>query len=172
MSPNRRTVAVGLIIFGVILVMFAIVYPFGDAANEDSAEIPLPEEIAGQPLRAKSFGLQAIENITGLHGVEFELTGGAVGSYGTKGEITVWVSGSGSEASVGQLIIEMRDKIAEGNSPYEPVGVEALNGRMVYQLEGFGQAHYYFQSGALVIWLTVDNALAEASLAELLVFYP
>jgi hypothetical protein len=165
-------VAVALIIFGVILVMFVIVYPFGESANEDSANIPLPEEIAGQPMRAEAFGLQAVENITGLHGKEFELTDGAFGSYGTKGEITLWISCSNSEASAGQLIIEMRDKIAEGNSPFEPIGEEALVGRMVYQLEGFGQAHFYFQSGALVIWLTVDKALAEASLAQLLVFYP
>jgi hypothetical protein len=164
--------AVALIVFGVILVVFAIVYPFGNSGNEDSADIQLPEAIAGETLGIKAFGLQAIENITGLHGLEFELTDGAVGSYGTKGEITLWVSGSGSEATAAQLVIEMRDKIAEGNSPYEPVGVEDFDGRMVHQLEGFGQTHSYFQSGDLVIWLAADKALAATSLVDVLVFYP
>jgi hypothetical protein len=171
-NPNRRTVAIGLIVFGVVLVVFAIVYPFGHAANEDSIDIPLPEELAGQPLRAEAFGLQAVENITSLHGVEFELTGGAVGSYGTKGEVTLWVSGSNSEADAAQLVVEMWDKIGEGKSPFEPVGEEEFDGRMVYQVEGFGQAHFYFQSGDFVIWLAADQALADTSLAELLAFYP
>jgi hypothetical protein len=43
---------------------------------------------------------------------------------------------------------------------------------MVYQVEGLGQAHYYFQSGDLIIWLAADKALADTSLAELLAFYP
>jgi hypothetical protein len=171
-NPNRRTAAVALIVFGVILVVFAIVYPYGDSANEETPDIQLPEEIAGQPVRAEAHGLQAIENITNLHGVEFELTGGAVGGYGTEGEITLWVSSSGTEAAATQLVIEMRNKIAQGDSPFEPVGEETIGGRKVYQLESFGQAHFYFQSGDLVIWLAADQTLADMSLAELLAFYP
>lgn len=171
MNPDRRTIAVGLIVFGVVLVVFAILYPFG-SAKEDGVPISLPETVAGLPLLASSTGRQAIDEITALHGMDFALTDGARGSYGGNGEVTLWVSASASESAASQLLIAMRDKIAEGNSPFEFAGEESLDGHAVYQLEGMGQTHYYFQSGNLVIWLAGASSIIDEALAQLLVFYP
>ena len=167
MNDNQRTKAVGLIVFGLTVVVFAILYPFGETET-----MRLPDTITGHPLRIEAYGLDAVENITQLHGKDFALTDGAVGVYGQTGEATLWVSVSASKADAAELVIDMRDKIFEGNSPFEAVGEESMGGRMVYELVGFGQAHFYFQSGGQVIWVAVEQIVADKVLAELLVFYP
>jgi hypothetical protein len=128
--------------------------------------------VAGESLVSQVTGLNAVDEITQMHGKDFNLTDGARGSYGSNNEVIIWVSGSASEAGAAQLVIEMRDKIAEGNSPYETVGEEFIGGRMVYLLEGMGQMHYYFQSGDQVIWLAADPDVVEAALAQVLEYYP
>jgi hypothetical protein len=170
-NSDRRTTAVGLIVFGVVLVVFAILYPF-DTADEDGTAIPLPGAVAGIPLLTASTGRQAIDEIESLHGQDFVLTDGARGSYGDNGEVTLWVSASASESAASQLLIAMYDKISKGNSSFEPMGEKDMDGRTVYQLEGMGQTHYYFQSGNLVIWLAGTSSLMDEALAQLLVFYP
>jgi hypothetical protein len=169
-SSDRRTVAVGLIVFGIILVAFAILYPF-DSGGENDGAIPLPEAVGGLPLLATATGRQAVDEIAGLHGMDFALTDGARGIYGHNGEVTLWVSASTSESTASQLLIAMRDKIAEGNSPFETIGEKNVDGRTVYQLEGLGQMHYYFQSGNLLIWLAADHDLAGQALEQALAFY-
>jgi hypothetical protein len=172
MNVNQRTVATGLIVFGLILVVIAIFYPFIDQMVQDSNAIPLPEQIAGAQLVASAKGTQAVDEITRMHGKDFKLADGARGSYGQNNEITIWVSGSVSEDAAGQLVVEMRDKIAEGKSPFTPIGEKPIGGRTVYELEGTGQVHYYFQSGDKVIWLAVNSNLAEDALAQTLDYYP
>ena len=172
MTRNRRTTAIGLIVFGLVLVVFAIVYPFDDLAIEEVTKPTLPEQVAGEQLFSQVEGGAAVEEINQMHGKDFGLTDGARGSYGTNNEIIIWVSGSASEADAAQLVKEMRDKIAEGNSPFEPIGEELIDGRTVYELEGWGQMHYYFQSGNQVIWLAANPDLAEDALTEVLEYYP
>ena len=71
-----------------------------------------------------------------------------------------------------QILVQMRDKIAEGNSPFTPIAERNINGRMVYELDGLGQKHYYYQSGDLIVWLAANEEEAEQALAESLAFYP
>jgi hypothetical protein len=66
----------------------------------------------------------------------------------------------------------MKDKIAEGNSPFTPTGERPDGSRVIYELGGMGQKHFYFQSGDLLIWLAADVDLAEQALGQVLVFYP
>lgn len=172
MKMNRRTGAISLMVFGLILVVFAIVYPFNDLAIEEKTTPTLPEQVAGKALAAQVMGLSAVDEINQMHGKDFNLSDGARGSYGANNEVIIWVSGSASEADATQLVIDMKNKIAEGNSPYEPLGEEQISGRAVYLLEGMGKMHYYFQSGDQVIWLAANPDLAEDALDQALEFYP
>jgi hypothetical protein len=167
---DRRKVAVGLIVFGFVLVVFANVYPFG-IASLDGAAVPLPEEIANLPLHTASTGLEAIDEIAELHEVNFDLTGWALGSYGANGEVTLWVAESASEVAASQLLIAIQEENTGGNSPDEIIGEETEDGRVVYRLEGVGKVYYYFQSGNLVIWLAADPGLARQALDQVLAFY-
>ena len=66
----------------------------------------------------------------------------------------------------------MRSRIAEGNSPFNPIG-ELENGqRTIYMLEGLGQTHFYFQSGKQIVWTAVDATLYEKALQQILDYYP
>jgi hypothetical protein len=70
------------------------------------------------------------------------------------------------------MLIAMKDKIAEGNSPFTPAGERPDGGRVIYELEGMGQKHFYFQSGDLLIWLAADQEIAEQAISQVLEFYP
>jgi hypothetical protein len=48
----------------------------------------------------------------------------------------------------------------------------AVDQRMVYELDGMGQRHFYFRSDQLIIWLAVDVRLAEDALRQVLILYP
>ena len=65
----------------------------------------------------------------------------------------------------------MRQKIAEGNSPFTPVDEFDSRHRKIYVLEGMGQRHYYFQSQNLVIWLAANPAFADKALQQILEVY-
>ena len=62
-------------------------------------------------------------------------------------------------------------RIAEGRSPFEELGSFELDDFVIYELEGIGQTHYYWQSGRLVLWLAADGELAERALGEVVIFY-
>jgi hypothetical protein len=62
----------------------------------------------------------------------------------------------------------MTDRIAEGRSPFTPIGTDEVEGITVYALTGMGQMHYYFRLDRRVVWLAVLPQLAEQSLEELI----
>jgi hypothetical protein len=95
-----------------------------------------------------------------------------VGVYGEGRQATLWISGVPGRWMGKRILIQMRDKIAEGNSPFTPLGERNAGGRLVYELDGLGQKHYYFQSVDLIIWLAANEEDADMALAESLEFYP
>jgi len=99
------------------------------------------------------------------------MTSGVIAIYGDSAA-TVWVSSSAQNVIAAQMMQAMTKKIAENRSPFTSTRTRQLKGRRVYELSGMGQQHFYFQSGKLVVWLTVDKAIAEKALGELTAFYP
>ncbi|HEY4723022.1 MAG TPA: hypothetical protein VII92_14310, partial [Anaerolineae bacterium] len=85
---------------------------------------------------------------------------------------TLWVSKFASRAVAQQIVDAMRSKIAEGRSPFESTGTQQVGSRLIYELDGLGQKHFYFQSNDLVIWLAVDPAMASRALTQTLEVYP
>ncbi len=116
-------------------------------------------------------GVQATEEFANLHNNHFPLTSGAVGIYGNR-QAALWAGGAPFKLLTSRLVIAMRDKIAEGQSPFTPIREIEQNGRTIYELEGMGQKHYYFQSQNLVIWLASDPAFADKALQQILEAYP
>jgi hypothetical protein len=70
------------------------------------------------------------------------------------------------------MLTDMAARIAEGNSPFRPAGELQFGARRVYQADGLGQIHFYFQSGSQVIWMACDESLGERALSEVMAFYP
>ena len=167
----KRIFPIGLIALGALLSLAAFSWLYFGNRADTSADIHLPDQLAGLQRSDYKTGPQAMSEFENLHGKQFPLTSGAIGIYGSQ-QITVWVAGSSSVSSASQMVDAMRDKIAEGNSPFTPLTQITDRDRPVYVLEGMGQKHYYFQSKNLVIWLAVDPAIAETTIQQILEVYP
>lgn len=167
----KRSIPFGLIVLGTMLIVGALSWAFFDNSTIAADAIALPDQLAGLPRTDYRTGTQALAEFENLHGKQFPLTSGAIGIYGDQ-EITVWAAGTSSEVIASQMVESMRDRIAEGNSPFTPLAQTNDNNRLVYVLEGMGQKNFYFQSKNLVIWVAVDPALADTVIQQTLEVYP
>lgn len=167
----KRAVALLIIIVGALLIAVPAAWWLLTQWETESAKLNLPSQVAGLPLVEQRHGSEAIVEINRLHGLDFPLDGGAVGVYGEGGGAVLWVSETADQALASQLVEDMRAKIAEGRSPFRPLGERFAGERRVYELVGLGQRHFYFQAGELVVWLAAEESLAEAALGEALAFY-
>jgi hypothetical protein len=167
MSKSRS--ALLLMGVGLVFILLALGYAVYQQKIEQIDPAPLPGEIAGLHLSEKILGLQALTELSWMHGQEFQLNQGAVGSYG---EITLYVAGTPLSFMAGRMIRDMRDRIASADTPFTPLAERDYGGRTVYELVGMGQKHYYFRSGKLVIWLAVNENADEFALQHALEYYP
>jgi hypothetical protein len=168
----RKIFPLALIVSGLFLVSATIGYWRFDEAIKYPSAAPLPEQVTNLPLASKSTGQQAVWELTRLHQKEFPLASAAVGMYGAEHQVTLWVSGAPIRSLAGRMLATMRDKIAEGRSPFTSLGEMKDGNRLIYELEGMGQRHYYFQSGKLLVWMAANPELAEQAITEILKFYP
>lgn len=169
---TKRWTAYALISLGIAVFAFAwgnYLY-LGEAARSGTA--PIPEELVELPLIGKVEGASALDELAWMHSQEFRLNQGAIGSYGEQGQIVLYVAGTPFGLTTGRLVREMREKIAAVDSPFTPLAEREVGRRRVYELVGLGQKHFYFRSGDLIVWLAVDESLAEDVLVQVLDYYP
>lgn len=171
MHIMRRIGPILVMATGVLLTLLTGAWLYVGNLIDHPGIVALPEQVAGLPLTSKLTGPDATEEFSMLHNEHFPLTSGAVGIYGDN-QIALWVGGTPLDFMAAGLVSAMRNKIAEGNSPFTPVAERRDSGRAIYALEGMGQSHYYFQSKNLVIWLAAEPALADKALQQTLEAYP
>jgi hypothetical protein len=169
---TRKSVAILLIGLGILVVLLAVGLAIYQGRINQVTAVTLPEEIAGLTLGRRLVGQQALNELSWMHGQEFELNQGAVGKYGFGEDVTLYVAGTPFGFMTRAMITAMQDKIAREESLFTPLGERDDGSRTVYELEEMGQQHYYFRSGNLVIWVAVDEPQAEVVLVEALNFYP
>jgi len=167
----KRSLSLTLMFLGTLFIVAALIWASFEKAIGNPASLTLPEQLAGLPLSSQMTGPQAVTDFSNLHGEQFPLTSGAVGIYGDH-QATLWVAGAPLNLMAARMVTAMRDKIAEGNSPFTPSGEYQDNQRTIYILEGMGQKHFYFQSHNLVIWLAADADIADAAIQQLKEIYP
>jgi hypothetical protein len=161
-----------LIILGCLLAAGSLGYYTFATRPQAPGAVPLPVQIGSLPLRVTLEGQEALENLTRLHSQEFDLVSGSVGFYGPHREAILWVSGAASDHQAAQMVEDMRLKIDQGRSPFQPIHEIHEGSRTIYVLTGMGQVHYYYQSAGLVVWLAAPPEQAETLLADCLAFYP
>jgi hypothetical protein len=165
--PNPKLIiAVGVLLF----IASTGYWVYADALPQIKP-ISVPEAVAGVRLTQKISGADAVTEVGLVHGKDLPMTSGIIAIYGNN-FATVWVSSSAQSTIAAQMVQTMTKKIAEGRSPFTSPKIRPLKGRVVYELSGMGQQHFYFQSGKLVIWLTADKAIAEKAIVEITAFYP
>jgi len=93
---------------------------------------------------------------------------GYIGTYvAQNGSGQLWVSEHISEREATEALEKMADGMKQGKQQqfwhFRQMMIEQ---RPVYLVVGMGQAHYFFQKGAKVIWLAVDPALAKEAIRD------
>jgi hypothetical protein len=171
-STIKRILALIFIIAGILMLGSLTGYIIIEQRVNNPTAAALPQSIDGFPLSLALHGSEAVHEIYRLHGKDFLLTSGSVGVYGNMGQITLWITGTPLNVFATRLINSMETKIDEGDSPFTPVAERYINNRKVYELDGIGQKHFYFQSGRYVIWLAADEEFSEGVLISSLEFYP
>ncbi|MFA5873876.1 MAG: hypothetical protein WC832_07915 [Anaerolineales bacterium] len=167
----KRSLSITLMFLGTLFAVAALIWASFEKAIGNPASLTLPEQLAGLPLSSQMNGPQAVTDFSNLHGEQFPLTSGAVGIYGDH-QATLWVAGAPLNLMAARMVTAMRDKIAEGNSPFTPTNEYQDNQRTIYILEGMEQKHFYFQSHNLVIWLAADADIADAALQQVKEIFP
>jgi len=167
----KRFYPLAVVLLGCIFLVFGVGYFLFNWVITHPAAAPLPEQVSNLPLTRQTTGSQAVQEINRLHRKGFPLTSGAVGNYGTQNQATLWVSGTLFKPAATQILTAMKDRIAEGNSPFTTTGEYQDKELTIYTLVGMGQKHFYFQSNNLVIWLAADADLADQAITQVLEFY-
>ena len=169
--PRRKYLSYFLFSAGVILLAGSVLIYFHtrQTSSINLAE-NVPEIVAGLPLVQLITGQEAIDRIHQLHGKDFRLDDGVVAIYGNQ-NVTLWISEAGSVLAAFDLIESMNARISQGDSPFTPLGELELDGFTVFALDGMGQAHYYWQSGKLVLWLAADVPVAQQAILNSVEFY-
>ncbi len=172
-AMRRRYGGLILVVIGAILLIASLGLLWFTETFAEPEAVDLPETIAGLPLIQASYGPEAVAEVTRLHDKQFPLSSGAFGMYGDGTHMAMlWVTGAPMRFIAARMLSDMERSIAEGESPFTPIGVREVNGGKIYELTGAGQRHFYFRSGSLLVWLAVDDPLAEAALAQVLAAYP
>ena len=168
----RRLGPLLLITFGVVTMLAGFGLWRFQNVTAHPGPATLPDRLAGLALASSVYGDEAVREISRLHSEDFPLSSGAVGMYGLQHPITIWVTGTPAALLASRLLGEMKMKIGEGQTPFHPVTEREDRSRTIYELEGMGQKHFYFQSHNLLVWLAADPDLAELALEDTLKFYP
>jgi hypothetical protein len=161
-----------LIGFGLVIIIIALGFGYYQQVAARISAAPLPKALASFSIKRNVLGRSALDELSWLHDQEFQLNKGAVGTYGEENEITLYVAGTPISFIAGRLVAAMHDKIARSETPFTPIAKGEYGGRIVYELQGMGQQHFYFRSNGLVVWLAVDKPHAEQALRQVLEFYP
>ena len=174
MFEMKRLFPICLIGIGILILLVSAGFWAYNQKVQHPSSAPLPERITDLSLTQSMMAERAIAEFARLHGNGFPIISGAVGMYGADHSATLWVAGALLQPVAGRMLVAMRDKIAStsGRSPFSPVGERQDGTRTVYELDGMGQKHFYFQSGKMIVWLAVDPERAEEALTQVLKFYP
>jgi hypothetical protein len=169
----KKYISYMIFTLGLLMVFAATFYALHTSRSQESALTgdDIPQVIAGIKLTRVSRGQEAIASIQDLHQADFPVVAGVVAEYGQK-NATLWLAETGSDTQAVNMLQSMESKIAEGGSPFTPMGVFQFQNRDVYMLDGLGQTNFYARSGSKVFWLAIFPQQAEQAVKELLAFYP
>ena len=127
----------------------------------------VPPQLAGQPLAHAQQGAEARAEIERLHGKSMPMREGFVAHYGSASPAAMlYVSRAQTDTLAKQQVEQMTARIRASTGPFTHLREATRFGLIVYSALGQGQVHYYFRSGATVVWLAADALIAREALAD------
>ncbi|MBI2871726.1 MAG: hypothetical protein HYY00_00870 [Chloroflexi bacterium] len=130
----------------------------------------IPKALASYGLLRSVTGPEALQMVARLHQGSPELTAAWVAYYEQGG--VVWSGTTASPSAARQQLEDMAQAIGEGGTPFFKPQEVRVGGRQGFAVgDGYNNQHYFFQSGARVIWITPptgsDTRFVEAAVREL-----
>lgn len=168
---RRKLFPLFVAVLGFLLLVTSASLVFLQKNLADPTALPLPNQLAGVSLTNSTFGASALSEFSRMHNENISLQSGAMGVYGQDNQATIWAAQADSISTAEQLLVSMQSKIAQENSPFQPLGQQQVNGVMVEKLTGMNQTHFYFQSGKKIIWIAANENIASQALQEVIDFY-
>jgi hypothetical protein len=130
----------------------------------DQEVSPAPSELAGYRLVGSVVGAEAIADVNELHGTEIDVVDAWIGHYQQGG--TVWAATATDESKARELLDEMVFGIEGGGTPFSGLTRQELQGMPLFRVQDARQVHFFYQTGAQVVWLAAPTGGEEGFLAE------
>lgn len=150
---------------GAVLVALALLL----AGCADSPAIP--PALAGLPQAHAVRGEEALREIGRLHGKSIASRDGFVAHYERDGAVAMlYVSRAYLGPIAGWQLSRMVEGIRRGSANAEGqffhLKAREQDGLTLYSALGLGQVHYFYRSGAVIVWLAADPRVAREALAD------
>lgn len=138
------------------------------ASKKDDTEFVVPEKIASLPKTQVVSGIEAIKQISRLHGKPIVITQGYIAQYAAEGrEITLWVSVSPSNQE-GEELFRVMDEKMPNSKVFTNREVVKVKNKDVIKVLGMGQKHYYWVNGKYNYWVAINGMDAAPVLEEVM----
>ncbi len=121
----------------------------------------VPTKLGALALTQTKMGRDALTEFTQMHGKGFDLIGGYVAQYAGAGSAaTLWVAQAKDASVAKEMTEQMAVRIGAGNAVFQNLQSLNISGRSIYQVEGMGQAHFFYAMNDKIVWVAVDAAQA------------
>jgi hypothetical protein len=136
-----------------------------------TAPPPVPSTLGELPLTHTLQGDDALQEIGRLHGKRILARDGFVAHYGRDGAAAMlYVSRAHAGLIARWQLSRMVEGIGRGASNAEGrffhLKAREQDGFTLYSALGLGQIHYFYRSGATIVWLAADPAVARQGVAD------
>jgi hypothetical protein len=151
-------------------------FSFGQNVLAPRKQPSVPEKLGVLELVDSYEGAQALAQIRRLHGGDVGLVSAIVAEYAHakspyhsgNERLTVWIGRAESRDAAVELTHRMIDGIEKGGAGFSNLQQLTIAGHEVFQVDGPGGQHFFYQSRERVIWLTTEAADAMPLLQQAL----
>lgn len=150
-----------------------VVVPLALLLAACSAPPAIPVTLGGLPRTHMLEGNDALREINRLHGKSIPARGGFVAHYERDGAVAMlYVSraylGPLAHWQLTRMIEGIRKGASNAEGQFTHLRVREQDGVTFYSALGLGQIHYFYRSGATMVWLAADPGVARQALGDTL----
>jgi hypothetical protein len=117
----------------------------------------IPAKLGSLALTKTTQGPDALSELSKMHGVTFNLTGGYRADYAGDGsQATLWVGQAKDAAAAQSMVDTMAQKIGAGNTAFTDFQTLNIGDRKLYAATGQDQQHFFYAVNDKVVWLATD----------------
>jgi hypothetical protein len=123
------------------------------------------------PLTHSLQGDGALKEIGRLHGKRIMARDGFVAHYERDGPaamlyVTLAHAGPVARWQLSRMVERIRSGVSNVEGRFTHLKAWEQDGLSIYSALGLGQVHYFYRTGATIVWLAADPSVARAAVAD------